>query len=218
MNHFDRAMQDVLSRPRYNALTGRAIDVQKIISEMLYKFFDFLIDLFDFDLSNISDYNVELFKRIFTAAAIIIAAGIVAAILIIIKKRLKNKTAAIDEPFEHNNLFADFDEKNFDAYTADAIILSSKNFAEQKKWRDAIRYYFIAVLVDLYKRHIIQIKKSKTNGQLKIELNRAFPKIAEPFGILTELVHYVWFGNKEAGPAQYEYFIKNAEIVMGRES
>ncbi|NIR52259.1 DUF4129 domain-containing protein [candidate division KSB1 bacterium] len=65
--------------------------------------------------------------------------------------------------------------------------------AAQKKYRRAIRLFYLSILEDLTEKGLINWKLAKTNQDYMRELQNS--KLQRPFAEITRLFEYIWYGN-----------------------
>ena len=214
MGDFYQAMEEVLARPRYDILSGRAIDHQQLIRDALLSVaesaLDAFIDMlqrFNFAVPDTPNYNLQAITTVFLiVTGALLALALFGAVYFLMKRYGR----AAKEKASLSNLFDDIANKRF---SLDDLLKISEEHAKNGQYREAIRHRYIAVLVTLNDRQVIRIEKSKTNAQLSKELHDASPTLAEPFDSVIDMFQRSWFGLKEV---EYQDFILNAEKVEGK--
>ena len=212
IHDFSGAMQEVLQRPDYDILTGRAIDYQQVIMEALGRAIISLLEQVRLSLPYSPEYNLQAmtFAFIISAALLLLAASM--GITYLILKRRGRKIAI------NTHASAIFDDIANKRFTLSELLDLSLEYARRHEFRDAIRHYYIAVLVDLHDKNTIRVDKSKTNAQLSKELESADPALLGPFVSLVDIFHKVWFGNKSIDEEKYRLFAANAKEVLQNEN
>ena len=214
MGDFYQAMQEVLQRPRYDVLTGRAVDYQQLIREALLSVVEAVFDAFinflrrlNFAVPNAPNYNLQAITTVFLiVTGALLALALFGAVYFLMKRHGR----AAKEKASLSNIFDDIANKRFSL--ADLLKISEEH-AKNGQYREAIRHRYIAVLVILNDKQIIRVEKSKTNAQLSSELHSASPALAQSFDNVVDTFHRSWFGLK---PVDYQDFILNAEKVEGK--
>ncbi|MCG8604702.1 DUF4129 domain-containing protein, partial [bacterium] len=72
----------------------------------------------------------------------------------------------------------------------------------QKKFRRAVRLFYLSILKELTDKELISWKIEKTNHDYLNELDR--PELRRPFAGLTDLFEYVWYGNVSLDNERFE--------------
>ena len=211
MSYFYDAMNEVLSRPHYDILTGRAVDHQQMIMEAIGRAVVGLIEQLQLNIPEYTEYNTDTLILIFAAVSALLLFGIAAWAVFIILRRRRKKT----ENTAH--VSAIFDEIENKRYSLHDLIKASKQLAEKSQYRDAVRLKYIAVLVSLNEKRTIKVNKSKTNAQLARELGIAAPDLYNHFVAVADSFHKAWFGFKKIDEDKYTRFSFNAEGILNAE-
>lgn len=208
MNQFYEAMQEVLERPAYDILTGRSIDHQQVIMQVLGRAIVSLLERVRFNVPEGIDYNLEAFTLIFVISSALLLLSISMAIVYILFKRMsrKNRQAEVSAA-----IFDDIAHKRF---SLSDLLAMNREFATKNQLREAIRCYYIAVLISLDDTRIIRVDKSKTNDRLTEELAEARPMLFEPFVSVVDLFQQTWFGRKSVDESKYLNFAAMAEEIL----
>ena len=211
MSYFYEAMNEVLTRRHYDVLTGRAVDHRQIITEAIGRAVVSLLEQLQLHMPEYTGYNADTLIIIFAGASALLLFGItVRAIYIILKRRGKKIKTSSDV----SAIFDDIENKKF---SLTELLQISHKLAESNQFRDAVRLKYIAVLVSLDGKHIIHVKKSKTNAQLARELSAAAPHLFDPFTSIIGVFHEAWFGLKNTDKDSYARFAFNAEELLNAE-
>ena len=208
MSSFSHAMYEVLQRPEYDILTGRAADYQQIIADAVERFIISLFERISLRMPDTPVYNLEAITVIFVivAALLLLAASMGITYLILIRR---GKKAATDSTM--SVIFDDIANKRF---TLSDLLGNSRKYAENGQFRDAVRYLYIAVLVALHDKNTIKVDKHKTNAQLAQELSLASPALLEPFGVIIDIFQQSWFGLKDVDENRFHRFAAVAEEIL----
>lgn len=196
-------MNEVLATSRYDRLTGRRVDIREIIREWLQ---DALYRLFSRLNINIGTpefrYNLDVISTTFVIIGIILV--IVASIVLYrtFRKRKQVKYHDISDIFE------ELAKKN---YTVSELIDLSQN-ADNR--RLAIRYRYIAVLLSLNEKQIIEITPSATNGLILHQIKAAAPTFLPPFECTADVFHRAWFGYKNIDDGLYNNFTNAVDYII----
>ena len=208
MSYFYEAMSEVLARPHYDILTGRAINHQQVIMEAIGRAVVSLLEQLQLHMPEYTEYNADTLIIIFVAASALLLFGIAAWVVFVLMKRRRNK---IKTAADVSAIFEDIENKKF---SLPELLQISRKLAEKNQFRDAVRIKYIAVLVSLDEKRTIRVKKSKTNAQLAGELAAAAPDLFNPFVIIVDIFHEAWFGLKNLDKDSYARFAFNAEEIL----
>jgi hypothetical protein len=182
--NFNDAMQEVLQKRKYDFLTGRRVDIREAVSDFIFGIFDWLDDTFSFYLPVGRGGDVNIIVVIFSIIAILLAS---VAVFVLVRTYLRSRV-----PKKHalSDIFAEIAEKN---YTV-AQLLELSHSAENQ--RTAVRYKYIAAILSLNERDIIEIKPSATNAIILRQIKSAEPSLHAPFSKIADAFHLTWFGHK----------------------
>jgi len=208
MTPFYQAMQEVLQKPQYDILTGRSVDYRQLIADAInHAIINFLEQLF-LRMPDAPEYNLGAITNVFIIATALLLLGAMIGIVYIILK-YKGQNAA-----KEMSLAAVFDDISNKRFTLGDLLRLSREYAEKNQFRDAVRHYYIAVLVALHDKKTIQVDKSKTNAQLTRELALAAPILSDPFVSVVNVFQETWFGRRSVDASQYHHFTVNAEEIL----
>lgn len=209
MTTFYQAMQEVLERPKYDVLTGRAIDYEQIIVDALGRAILRLLEGINLSNPYAPEYNLDVIILIFViSAALLLLVTSIVITYMVLKHRGKK---AAQETSSISALFDDIAHKRF---TLADLLNNARKYAENEQFRDAVRHLYIAVLVALHDKNTIKVDKYKTNAQLAQELALASPAMLEPFVSIVDVFHKTWFGKKELDEERYQHFASLAEEIL----
>ncbi|WP_299528699.1 DUF4129 domain-containing protein [Ulvibacterium sp.] len=79
-----------------------------------------------------------------------------------------------------------------------------QNALQQKDYRLAIRYYYLYILKILSEAEIIDWQLQKTNADYISEIEE--PELKQPFGHVTRLYDYIWYGGFHIDEGRYTRF------------
>jgi hypothetical protein len=210
MSNFYQAMHEVLQRPGYDILTGRAIDYQQIIMEAVGLA---IINFFD-QLFNMPDPSVYNLRAITTVFVILSALMLFTAVMGLIYFILKLNRFKSGEGKMNPSIIEIFDDIEHNRFNLAELLRLSRSYAAERNFRDAVRHHYIAVLVALDAKKTIRVDKSKTNAQLIRELSKAAPALSGPFASVVEVFHQTWFGKKSVDEDRYRHFASKAEEIL----
>ena len=214
MTSFYDAMQEVLNRPQYDILTGRSVDYQQLITEALGRAAISLLERVRLHMPDSPDYNIDALIFVFiVAAALLLLATSMGATYLYLKHR-KRRGRWDDVSSSVAAIFDDIENKRF---SLSDLIRTSQEYAKNNQLRDAVRYYYIAVLVSLDDNRTIYVEKSKTNAQLAQELAAAAPDLFGPFTAVINIFHEAWFGQKSIDDNKYYNFVSCVEEIIGED-
>ena len=200
---FYDAMQEVLATRRYDWLTGRRINLQERIREWLN---ETLVNFF----ANLNleinpptfSYNLDAISLAFIAIGVILT--VVAAIVIYRTYRGRRRT-------QHHDLSDIFEELSRKNYSV-AELINLSDTADDR--RLAIRYRYIAALLSLNERQIIEIKPSATNALILQQVKTATPALLPAFECTADVFQRAWFGYKDVGDETYQKFTHSVDTLV----
>ena len=208
MSRFYMAMQEVLERPQYDILTGRAVDYQQVIMEAISRAVLNLLERVRLRIPDSPVYNLEALTFFFVVAVALLLLGTSMGVTYVI---LKYRRKRVSHTASVAAIFDDIANKKFSL--SDLLGMSQK-YAEKDQLRDAVRYYYMAVLVALDDRRTIRVDKSKTNAQLARELSAAAPYLSEAYLSVVGVFEESWFGKKKVDEGRYRHFAAYAEEIL----
>ena len=196
-------MNEVLATSRYDRLMGRRVSLREIVlnwlSELLERIFSGL---------NLNIQPPDLYYDLDAIAIVFIIIGIilvtVAAILLYRTYRRRNRVKYHDL----SDIFEELTRKN---YTVAELIQLSENADER---RLAIRYRYIAALVALNEKQIIEIKPSATNALILQQVKDTTPALLPSFECTADVFQRAWFGYKNITDDAYENFTKAVDALI----
>lgn len=205
---FDEAMYEVLARPKYDILTGRAVDYQQIIMEALGRAIIGLLDRVQLNVPDPGAYDLRAMTYVFVIVAAILLLGVAMGLTYIILKRRARRAR------QNSDISAIFEDIANKQYTLPQLLKKSREFADANQLREAVRCYYIAVLVSLENKRTIKVDKSKTNAQLIEEIAQKAPALSSYFALVVDLFQQSWFGFKPVDEDGYRKFTANAEEIL----
>lgn len=208
MSPFETAMQEVLEGPRYDILTGRAIDYQQVIMEAIGRALISLLERIYLNMPDSPAYNLELITLIFVIVAALVLLGASTGLAYFFLRR-RGRRATSEAATQ-----ALFDDIAQGRFSLSELLRLSREYEEKRQFRDAVRHSYIAVLVALDEKRTISVDKSKTNAQLARELNQAAPGLHSPFVAVVDMFHQSWFGLKTVEEEGYYSFRSKTEELL----
>ncbi|MCL1844791.1 MAG: DUF4129 domain-containing protein [Defluviitaleaceae bacterium] len=187
---FYEAMHEVLLTRRYDFLMGRRVDIRQRFWELIERIFDWLFDNVDFSMPSGTGGNTELIATIFSVVAVIIVA---VALFVLVRAWLRSRV-----PYEHT--LEDIFEEMRTHTVAELLQLSQ----DTSDIRTAVRYKYIAAILSLNERDIIEIKPSATNAIILRQIRTAAPALSAPFSQIAHAFHLAWFGHKNLSVSDLE--------------
>jgi len=202
---FDEAMYQVLQTRRYDMLTGRRVDIWRVIGEWLERLIINILNRL-----NLPDFGGESWDGgIGIIALVFSVVGAIAVIVagIVLWRTYKNKRREV-----RHDLFDIFEELSQKKYTVAELINLSQTAGDK---RISVRYRYIAVLLALDERAIIRISPSATNRIILREIQHTAPALAQSFVQVAEVFHQVWFGYKNVDDTGFENFTEAVSNIIG---
>jgi hypothetical protein len=203
---FDEALYEVLERSRYDRLMGRSFDFRGMVEEAMTRFIEYLLQRFEFGLPEGSGINTDVVAIIF---AVIGGLTLVLIIFLIIRRLRFKRRPAYDD---FDGIYEEITKRNL---TSVGWLSLSQTHADSGRYREAVRYRYIAVLLFLHEKNIIRIYAFKTNAQITNELASAKPSLAAYFAEITDCFHSTWFGFKPLDNTAFLEFCRIVEVLMG---
>lgn len=121
--------------------------------------------------------------------------GILALIGVLLHKEFyKSRQIAA----QHNELLVKLQNK------PDEVKQRIQELYEQQHFREAFRYTYLALLIDLNKMGFLRIDKSKTNRQYMRELRASGYKSYDTVRSFTDAFNEYWYGKKELSKEVFE--------------
>jgi len=199
---FYEAMNEVLQTSRYDRLMGRRGNPEEAFSSWFSELMDRLFGNFSLNIQPSGfSYDLNLISTVFALAGVVIL--VVAAVVIFRTLRNNNKP-------EYYSLGDIFEELANNRYTVRQLIELSNNAAEQ---RLAIRYRYIAALLALNERQLIEIKPSATNAIIWRQIKSTSPALLPYFECTADAFHLAWFGYKNVNDENYRKFSHAVDIL-----
>ncbi len=132
---------------------------------------------------------VNILKIVLIIAAVIIAFILLRIIVSRVYLARKSKKSRVPEAYDYLD-------------NPDSAINRMKDLLDRKEYAEALRYLFIAVLLELNKRQIIVIEKWKTNRVYLREINSKNQHIAAKMKEFSFLFHACRYGDRMADELQ----------------
>lgn len=199
---FDNTINKILQGFEYKHLRSGVGDfIQKckdIISQWIQKIFNKTISSINFK-NSVSDNLANIFIII----ALILIALIV--ILIIVK---------VSKSFERKERIKEIlGEKINDKTTPSSLRSLAVSYEVKDDYRQAIRYYFIAILLLMHEKTIIYLDETKTNEEIyKCLLQNKF---FDPSVLLYVIIDFnsSWYGHKIFNKQAYDKTLQNINLL-----
>ena len=201
---FEDALYEVLQGRRYDRLTGRAVDVPRIIAETIGDLVLRLLERLAINTGDGDGYNLDVIIIIFSVVTGVLIAVAGLMFLISFLKRRKSNVHDLAEIFE---------ELQQKRYTV-ADLLSLSQSYESTSRRIAVRFRYIAALLALHEQQVIHIRPSSTNALILRELAAAAPDFREPFDYTADCFHRAWFGHKLVSDDVYARFVDSVKLLI----
>ena len=202
---FYEAMHEVLKTSRYDWLTGRRVPlrtrVMQWLDDLLGRLFSNINTDQNFAIDGAS-YNLSAIPIVFMVIGIILL--VVAAIAVFRALRRSRMT----EYYDLSDIFEELAQKN---YSVTELIELSDNAQNR---RLAIRYRYIAALLALNEKQIIEIKPSATNAIISRQIAESSPALAPVFERAADWFQRAWFGYKNISDIAYQDFASAIDSIL----
>ena len=199
---FYQAMQEVLETSRYDRLMGRGVNIRELISDWADRLFGRIPSNPNANISASFPYNLNVLSVAFVLVGIILAVVAAIAIFHIIRDRNKPETHDL------GSIFEELANRN---YTVQELMKLSHEATET---RVAIRYRYIAALLALHERQLIEIKASATNITILQQVKEGAPALLPHLTYAVDIFHQSWFGYKDIGQDAFRQFSNNIHLLM----
>lgn len=192
---FDNTVNQILSKSEYRSINNQ---LRNFINNLRYIIRNWIIDTLRNISWNIPFSAADNLSTIFIIVAILLLIAIIVLVIVTIIKGL-DKDVRVKEILGEK-------------ITKETTSLTFKNKAEelQKKgrYREAIRYDFIAILLLMHEKRILYLDKAKTNKEIYLYLKKnPFTQIKK-FGELIDIFNISWYGHKLCQLENYETWNK----------
>ncbi|MCL2203337.1 MAG: hypothetical protein FWB88_05310 [Defluviitaleaceae bacterium] len=199
--HFEDALYDVLQTRRYDRLMGRTQDLWERILEPINRAIEGFFNRLNIVLPQGSG-DTPVIPILFAAVGgILFAVGLFVMVRMLLQSR---------RPKVHD-LSGIFEELAHGNYTVADLLALSENAEER---RVAVRYRYIAALVALDEKDIIEISPSATNALILRGLKNGHPALARPFMEMAHGYHLAWFGYKDTNDGDFSRFCEAGDTLM----
>jgi hypothetical protein len=199
---FDDALHEVLQGRRYNRLTGRSRNWREVISDFFDEWLASLLERLNLSWPTGGE-ETRVVPLIFAViGGILLTVGIIVLVRMFLRGR---------RPKVHD-LSSIFEELAQNNYTVAELLELCQNTDDR---RTAVRYRYIAALLALNEREMIQILPSATNAIILRGLKKDFPTLAIPFTEMANGYHMAWFGYKMIDDDAYARFCAAGDVLTG---
>ncbi len=96
----------------------------------------------------------------------------------------------------------------------DQWLASARKFAADGRYADAIRAAYMACLMFLDARGLVEYRPWRTNGEYLRTLRERAAGLQDPMEQMTSLFEPVWYGRADAGPGEYEAALRFCTLVQ----
>ena len=105
-------------------------------------------------------------------------------------------------------------EENLSAVTA---LSKAQAMSNSGDYRMAVRYLYLAALLQLEERGLLRYDRSRTNREYLRDINRSgmaqFPRLSDNFAEVVEIFNSVWYGYQPLDQTSYEnYSVRVAKL------
>jgi hypothetical protein len=109
-------------------------------------------------------------------------------------------------------------EEEIDSFVKDTDLpyTLAEQYKKEGDFRLSLRYLYISLLIQLNKKEIIKIDKSKTNRQYLREVKENQSDIHEVFGEFTDIFAYHWYGYRTTTPEILDIWFDKYKLILER--
>ena len=200
---FYDALNEVLATSRYDRLTGRRIDLRERASQWLSDTLNRFFSRIDWEVTLPTFiYNLDAISLAFIAIGVTLA---VVAAIVIFRTYMGKRRA---QQHDLSDIFEELIRKDYSV----AELISLSDQADSK--RLAIRYRYIAALLSLNEKQVIEIKPSATNALILRQVKTAAPTLLPAFECTADVFQRAWFGYKDIGDDRYQNFTQSVDTLV----
>ncbi|WP_432666376.1 DUF4129 domain-containing protein [Wukongibacter baidiensis] len=198
---FDETIEEILQKLEYRHLRDYA-DLMERLKEKIVSWIETLLRSIHFDERGIVRSAPSISNGVIIIGCILIAL-IVVLIVLSIKRMVKKEKKVI------KILGEIIDEKT----TKESLKDRAKRLKDLGEYREALRYGFIALLLQMKNANLLYLDETQTNSELTRALRKSNFKGIELFESVTGLFNKVWYGHKEIDEETYESW-ENMLLVL----
>lgn len=199
-NQYDETIKDILNNSKYayikNIFSRFFSYLQNQISNFTRKL------LKSINLGDTGNKSISLSDKIsyvIMIAVIILFIILVAFIIVKINKMFNKK----------NRIKEILGEKINEDTTPESLREKALSFSSINKYKEAVRYDFIALLLLMHEKNVIFLDESSTNFEIGIFLRNNSFNDADIYDYLSDMFNYVWYGDKPCANEKYEDWNSN---------
>ncbi|MDR1066272.1 MAG: hypothetical protein LBL35_02390 [Clostridiales bacterium] len=199
---FNETMYEVLRRSKYDKLMGRRNGLSRALENALRR----LADLFPSDAAPSGEqFDITpILTTISIIVVIVLSVAVIIAIVFALRRLFSKKGDAV----------ADVTSSAKHDLSADDTLRDAKNLAERGDFLGALRRGHAALLIALRAKKFITRYESKTDGQLRRELEGAAPACVPGFKRSSNAFCEAFFGAGHMDAETLRDYIKNVETLI----
>ncbi|MDR2899364.1 MAG: hypothetical protein LBU94_03540 [Clostridiales bacterium] len=212
MSAFEKAMEEVLKRSKYDYLTGRLENLRQIIANFIIDTLRKIFDMLNLDFSGFGPgINENVLANVFIVVGVVTAVIIISIIVYLIIKRHK-KNRVIDD------IFDEFRENTLSYADITDLILKYDN---EGNHRLAVRYRYIGLIMLISSSGIVKITDAMTGGQFIKSVYSNANSLYIGTKDVVDMYYTLYFGHKDISEDVYsahkDLFDKTVKEVINIE-
>ncbi|WP_432403054.1 hypothetical protein [Wukongibacter sp. M2B1] len=189
---FDETIEKILQKIEYRHLRDYA-DLMERLEKRIISWIEELLRSVNFDESEIVRTAPSISNGVIIIGCVLIALMTV-LIMLYIKRMIKKEKKII------RILGEVIDNKT----TKESLKERAKRLKGLGKYREALRYSFIALLFQMNNANLLYLDETQTNSEITSNLRKSNFKCIELFENVTDLFNKVWYGHKKIDEEIYE--------------
>jgi len=198
---FDETIEGILQKLEYRHLRDYA-DLMERLEEKIVSWIEALLRSVNFDEREIISAAPSISNGVIIIGSILIIL-IIALIVLYIKRMVKKEkkvTRILGEIID-------------DRTTKESLEERAKRLKDLGEYREAIRYSFISLLLQMKDANLLYLDETQTNSEITSILRKNNFKGIELFESTTGLFNKVWYGHKRIDEETYESW-ENMLVVL----
>jgi hypothetical protein len=189
-------LKEILSKPEYQwSEEAPPSPLEEWISKQFERFVNWLFGTLE---GNISSTGLRIWQLVLIG----LGALALAFVLGYVGRHLRKAVTAEAELAANDRI-----EENL---SAGAALNKAQAMANSGDYRMAVRYLYLAALLQLEERGLLRYDRSRTNREYLREINRSgmaqFPGLSDNFAEVVEVFDRVWYGYQPLDQTGYENF------------
>ena len=102
-----------------------------------------------------------------------------------------------------------------EALSLDELRAEAEEAEAAGEWKRALLARYRILVGELADRGRVEVIPGRTSGELRREVQRSSPDLAEPFGEATDLFERAWYGDEPSGAVENAHFRDLTDSMLG---